>query len=194
MLKRFHTKLKRPMIVIQPGEYYVTDEDVVIATVLGSCISVCLKDEANGIGGMNHFMLPGDFRSTTILKSQSARYGMYAMELVIGDIIKMGGDRNSLTAKFFGGGHVLASLPATENAVPKANIEFINSFLSMEGIKVLTSDVGGNHGRKLLYLPALGKAYVKRLVPGGDDQVAEIERRYKRSLKRESQEEEVTLF
>ncbi len=194
MLKRFHTKLKRPMIVIQPGEYYVTDKDVVIATVLGSCISVCLKDETNGIGGMNHFMLPGDFRMTNMLNSQNARYGMYAMELIIGDIIKMGGDRNNLTAKYFGGGHVLASLPATKNAVPKANIEFVASFLSMEGIKVLKSDVGGTHGRKLLYLPALGKAYVKRLVPSTDHEVASIERRYKTTLKREAQEEEVTLF
>jgi chemotaxis protein CheD len=194
MHKRFHTKLKRPMIVIQPGEYYVTKQDVVLATVLGSCISVCLKDEANGIGGMNHFMLPGKFQSNRMLESQSARYGMYAMELVIGDIIKMGGDRNHLTAKFFGGGHVLASLPVTENAVPKANIEFIKSFLTMEGIKVLKSDVGGNHGRKLLYLPVSGKAYVKRLVPSSADDVAAIERRYQNSLKRESRDEDLTLF
>jgi chemotaxis protein CheD len=194
MHKRYHSKLKRPMIIIQPGEYYVTKQDVVISTVLGSCISVCLKDEANGIGGMNHFMLPGNFQQSRMLESPSARYGMYAMELVIGDIIKMGGDRSNLTAKFFGGGHVLASLPATENAVPKANIAFINSFLTMEGIKVLKSDVGGNHGRKLLFLPASGKAYVKRLVPSSADDVAAIERRYKNSLKRESREEDLTLF
>mgnify|MGYP000480615016 CR=1 FL=1 len=194
MLKRFHSKLKRPMIVIQPGEYYVTNKDEVIATVLGSCISVCLKDEANGIGGMNHFMLPGDFRSSAMLSSPNARYGMYAMELVIGDIIKMGGDRRYLTAKFFGGGHVLTSLPETENAVPKANIEFVEAFLSMEGIKVLKSDVGGNHGRKLLYLPASGKAFLKRLIPSADHEVAAIESKYKSTLKRESQEEDVTLF
>lgn len=194
MIKRFHTKLNRQMIIIHPGEYYVTDKDEIIATVLGSCISVCIKDERSGIGGMNHFMLPGDFRMEDVFQSQSARYGMYAMELIMGDLIKLGGDRSNLTAKVFGGGHVLRSLPNTKNAVPKANIEFVKAFLSMEGIKVVKSDVGGMHGRKVLYLPALGKVFVKRLVSEADDQVAAREQRYEKSLKREVQEEDVTLF
>lgn len=182
------------MVVIQPGEYYVTEKDEVIATVLGSCISVCLKDETNGIGGMNHFMLPGDFRLADVLDSQSARYGMYAMELVIGDIIKMGGDRSNLTAKVFGGGHVLACLPNTSKAVPQANIDFVQSFLSMEGIKIINSDVGGQCGRKVLYVPVLGKAYVKRLAPLADDALAHRERSYEKSLQREASGEDVTLF
>jgi chemotaxis protein CheD len=182
------------MVVIQPGEYYVTDKDEIIATVLGSCISVCLKDEINGIGGMNHFMLPGDFRSIDVFDSQSGRYGMYAMELVIGDIIKLGGDRGGLTAKVFGGGHVLNSLPNTSQAVPQANIVFVRSFLAMEGIKIINSDVGGQCGRKVLYMPALGKAFIKRLAPLVDDRLADRERSYKKTLQREADEEDITLF
>jgi len=194
MLRRFHTKLKRPMVVIQPGEYYVTDKDEIIATVLGSCISVCIKDEKNGIGGMNHFMLPGDFRVDNVFESQSARYGMYAMELIMGDLIKLGGDRENLTAKVFGGGHVLSSVPRTKGAVPQANIEFIRAFLSMEGIKTLGSDVGGSHGRKVLFLAKSGKVFVKALVTAAENQVVARERRYQSGLRREVQDEDVTLF
>ena len=71
MFQRFHKKLGKPMVVIQPGEYYVTKKDEIIATVLGSCISVCIKDEKNQIAGMNHFMLPGDFAMEEVLISQS---------------------------------------------------------------------------------------------------------------------------
>ena len=87
MLKRYHQKLERHMVVLRPGEYYVTDQDEIIATVLGSCISVCVKDEKNQIAGMNHFMLPGDLRQSDDFTTHSARYGMYAMELLLGEII-----------------------------------------------------------------------------------------------------------
>jgi len=193
MLKRYHAQLKRPMVIIQPGEYYVTKEDEVIATVLGSCISVCIKDELHNIGGMNHFMLPGDFRVEDVFNSNSARYGMYAMEMILGDLLKLGGDRQKLTAKVFGGGHVL-NMANVRNSVPASNIQFVKAYLSMEGIQVLKSDVGGYHGRKVLYLPALGKVYVKHLVPDDDKKLAERERQYQRHLARESKEENVTIF
>ncbi|MBI4800761.1 MAG: chemoreceptor glutamine deamidase CheD [Desulfarculus sp.] len=193
MLKRYHAQLKRPMVIIQPGEYYVTKEDEVIATVLGSCISVCVKDELHNIGGMNHFMLPGDFRVEDVFNSNSARYGMYAMEMILGDILKLGGDRQKLTAKVFGGGHVL-NVATSKNSVPAANIQFVKAYLSMEGIQVIKSDVGGYHGRKVLYLPQLGKVYVKHLVPDDDSKLAERERQYQKHLARETKEESVTIF
>jgi len=194
MVKRFHKQLKRPMVIIQPGEYYVTDQDIVIATVLGSCISVCIRDEKLKLGGMNHFMLPGDFRLDDVFNSQSARYGMYAMELIMGDIIKLGSDRKNLTAKVFGGGHVLNSVPHTQDAVPAANIQFVKSFLSMEGIRVVSSDVGGSYGRKVLFLPKTGKVFVKTLVPEAASKLAVREQRYQKTLRRETKEEDVTLF
>lgn len=193
MLKRYHAQLKRPMVIIQPGEYYVTKQDEVIATVLGSCISVCVKDELHNIGGMNHFMLPGDFRVEDVFNSNSARYGMYAMEMILGDILKLGGDRQQLTAKVFGGGHVL-NVATSKNSVPAANIQFVKAYLSMEGIQVIKSDVGGYHGRKVLYLPHLGKVYVKHLVPDDDSKLAERERQYQKHLARETKEESVTIF
>ena len=194
MYKRFHAKLNRPMIIIQPGEYYVTKEDEIIATVLGSCISVCLKDEKNNIAGMNHFMLPGDFRMDDVFGSQSARYGMYAMEMVMGDLIKLGGDRSNLTAKVFGGGHVLHAINPNSDSVPSSNIQFIKAFLSMEGIPILKSDLGGRHGRKVLYLPRMGKVYVKPLIPEADTRLAARERQYETSLRREVKDEDLTLF
>ena len=194
MLKRFHPKLKKPMVVIQPGEYYVTKEDEVIATVLGSCISVCLKDERSGIAGMNHFMLPGDFRQADVFQSQSARYGMYAMELIVGDILKMGGGKEKLTAKVFGGGHVLASVAQSSVRVPDNNIEFVEAFLSMEGIEILKQDVGGVSGRQVLYLARSGKAFVRKLGEDKAKTVLDRERKYRSSLQREVRDEDLTLF
>ena len=182
------------MVVLRPGEYYVTDQDEIIATVLGSCISVCVKDEKNQIAGMNHFMLPGDLRQSDDFTTHSARYGMYAMELLLGEIIKLGGDREHLTAKVFGGGHVLQSVAKTIKNVPDSNIKFARAFLDMEGIKVLKSDVGGRLGRKILYLPRLGKVFVKKLVPEAEPDLARREVRYHSRLKRESESEGLTLF
>lgn len=193
MLRRHHKQLNREMVVIQPGEYYVTDRDEVIATLLGSCISVCLRDADSKIGGMNHFMLPGDFTKKDVFSSNSGRYGMYAMELLIGDILKMGGGRN-LRAKVFGGAHVLNSVPHSARTVPQANIEFIKSFLSMEGIPVDSSNVGGRYGRKVLYLPRGGKAYVKQLIPEDTAKLAKKEQKYERHIERETKDQDLTLF
>lgn len=193
MVRRHHKQLDREMVVIQPGEYYVTDKDEVIATLLGSCISVCLRDNDTKIGGMNHFMLPGDFSKKEIFSSNSGRYGMYAMELLIGDILKMGGGRN-LSAKVFGGAHVLHAVPNTARTVPQANIEFIKSFLSMEGIPVENSNVGGRYGRKVLYLPRNGKAYVKKLISEETRRLAAKEGKYESHISREVKKQDLTLF
>jgi chemotaxis protein CheD len=194
MYQRYHKELARPMVVIQPGEYYVTDKDEVIATVLGSCISVCIKDEKNHIAGMNHFMLPGDFAVEEVLFSQSGRYGMYAMELIMGDLIKLGGNRENLSAKVFGGGHVLSSVHDSAQSIPVSNIRFVKAFLAMEGIKVISSDVGGNHGRKVLYLPRTGQVFVKKIKPQESDQVVRRENELQRNIKRESGQDGLTLF
>lgn len=181
------------MTIIQPGEFYVTKKDEVIGTVLGSCISVCLRDSQAGVGGMNHFMLPGDFRVEDIFNSQSARYGMYAMELLLGELIKIGGGREHLSAKVFGGGHVLSSVSNARGSVPQSNIEFVKAFLSMEGIPVLSSDVGGVHGRKVLFLPKTGQVFVKKLVPEAEAKVIATEEKFKRAISL-PKSEEVTLF
>jgi len=112
----------------------------------------------------------------------------------MGDIIKLGGDRSSLTAKVFGAGHVLTSVTLSKSSVPSTNIQFIKAFLSMEGITILKSDVGGYHGRKVLFVPHLNKVFVKRLVPEDDSALAAREKSYQSHLRREVKEEDLVLF
>jgi chemotaxis protein CheD len=168
MVKRFNAKLNLPMVTIQPGEYYLTRRDEVIATVLGSCISVCLRDHKNQVGGMNHFLLPGNDGSKARPDHRNPRYGRYAMELILYQMIKLGSRRRNLTAQVYGGGHVLQSVPMGAETVPQANIEFTMSFLNSQGIRVVESDVGGRMGREVQYLPRSGKVYLrylKELIP-----------------------------
>jgi chemotaxis protein CheD len=96
------SQFSQPVTIIHPGEYLATEDDIIIATVLGSCISVALRDEDRRVGGLNHFMLPGESYSRTHFESQSANYGMYAMELLINDLLKLGCRKNRLRAKVFG--------------------------------------------------------------------------------------------
>lgn len=185
------------MVIIYPGEFYVSDTDI-IATVLGSCISVCIKDKKTGIAGMNHFMLPGDVRSEEIFLSESSKYGMFAMEQLINEIIKNNGSKKNFEAKVFGGGHVL-NFRKTDGNVPESNIEFVQSFLNMEQIKIVKQDVGGYTGRKILFFSDTSKVLLKRLQPTVDSKIIEAERRYKTELFKEQEKiksvgGELTLF
>ena len=143
---------------------------------------------------MNHFMLPGDFRQADVFQSQSARYGMYAMELIVGDLLKLGGGKEKLTAKVFGGGHVLASVAQSSTSVPDNNIAFVEAFLSMEGIEILKQDVGGINGRQVLYMARSGRAFVRKLGVEKARTVLDRERKYRSSLQREVRDEDLTLF
>ena len=154
-------KFKQNVKIINIGEYYATGKQEGIATVLGSCISACIFEEGGGIGGMNHFLVPGDFRDEEIFLSPVARYGMFAMELLMGELIKLNVDRHRLKAKVFGG----ADMPHTSssNSVGQNNIRFIKTFLKMEGIPIVSSDLGGTAARKLFFFPQSGKVMVKRI-------------------------------
>lgn len=180
MYKRYSDKFKRNIIIIYPGEYYVSSEDI-IATVLGSCIAVCIKDKKTGIAGMNHFMLPGDVRSEDIFLSASAKYGMFAMEQLLNDMIKKNGSKKDFEAKVFGGGHVL-NFRKTDGNVPESNIEFVRAFLNMEQISIVNQDVGGYTGRKILYFPDTSKVLLKRLTSTVDSQLIKAEQSYKTKL------------
>ena len=140
MYKRYSEKFKRNMVIIYPGEFYVSDRDI-IATVLGSCISVCIKDKKTGLAGMNHFMLPGDARSEDMFLSASAKYGMFAMEQLINEMIKKKGSKKDFEAKVFGGGHVL-NFRKSDGNVPEANIDFVRAFLRMEQVAVVKGRCG----------------------------------------------------
>ena len=193
MEERFHHKLKKPMTVLNPGEHFACRDDRILATLLGSCVAVCLKDEETGVCGMNHFMLPGDFRNMDIFANATGRYGMFAMELLIGEMIKQGGRREKLTAKIFGGGHVL-NLGFREASVSESNVKFVKAFLSMEGIKIIGQDVGGHQGRKLLFFTQNGDVYVRKLASTAQAKVVKAEKAYQSRLAREQPKSGVTIF
>jgi len=146
------THLYRKIHVIQ-GEYRVVDKpDVVLATILGSCVAACLRDPEALVGGMNHFLLPGDFSGT---KSDDAeRYGVHLMELLVNGLLKRGARRERLEGKLFGGARMLDGLPD----IGARNASFARKFLNNEGIKLIAEDLGGARGRRLEYFPLSGRA------------------------------------
>lgn len=152
---------EREAVKILPGEYFVTPRDILIVTVLGSCVSVCLRDRQSGIGGMNHFMLPGNSEEGFGPVSSSARYGVYAMELLINQLLKLGARRHQLEAKVFGGGCVLRGI--TANNVGQRNVDFALDYLHTEGIELLAEDLLDIYPRKVYFFPASGRVLVKKL-------------------------------
>lgn len=157
-------------VKVLPGEYYVSNEDLVIMTVLGSCIAACIWDGKARAGGMNHFMLPdGDGADG------SGRYGSYAMELLINEMLKLGARRETMQAKIFGGGQVMAGF--TTMNVGERNTKFVLDYLATERIPVVSQDVLDIHPRKVCFFPVSGKALVKRLAHSHPETLAVEERR-----------------
>jgi chemotaxis protein CheD len=143
----------RRMHVIQ-GEWKVSnDPTVVLSTVLGSCIAACLRDPVLGVGGMNHFLLPGS-AETMAQGGDVSRYGVHLMELLINGLLKQGARRDRLEAKIFGGAKTIA----TFSNVGQQNAEFATKFLKDEGINLVGSSTGGDAGRKLEFWPVSGRA------------------------------------
>ncbi len=169
--------LAMPVARLLPGEYYVTRHEEAIFTVLGSCVSACVRDQVLGIGGMNHFMLPIDRTGGSSgwadnLVSSATRYGNVAMERLINDIMSLGGQRENLEFKVIGGGKVLDM--ALD--VGARNSEFVRHFLKTEGFKITAEDLGDSFARKLFYSPKTGKVRVKRLTSTVNRAVFERER------------------
>jgi chemotaxis protein CheD len=152
----YDAHFKNDAVKILPGEYFVYHEDMLILTTLGSCIAACLWDRNARIGGMNHFMLPEG-------AGDSGRYGSYAMELLINEMMKRGASRGSMEAKVFGGGQVISGMNTMN--VGERNTAFVMDYLKTERIPVLSKDVLDVYPRKVCFLPASGKAMVKRLAP-----------------------------
>lgn len=169
---------------ILPGEYYVTSNQEVVTTVLGSCISVCVYDPVNLIGGMNHFMLPSGNSDNDIM-SQSFRYGDVAMEKLVNVILRHGGNKAELIFKAFGGGQIIKNM----TSIGQRNISFLHKFMTMEGYKLSASDLGGPHPRKVVFNPLDGKVKLKRLQHMHNDTILQRENRYETEI---SRQEEVT--
>lgn len=178
-------------VKILPGEYFVTARDLVIVTVLGSCVSACIRDREKNIGGMNHFML-ADCATCGDLLSASARYGAFAMEILINHLLKLGARRGALEAKVFGGGRVMASLSSSQ--VGDKNARFVRHYLKNEGIPLVAEDLLDIHPRKVYYFPASGRVLVKKLVRVHNETIALREREYAESLQAGSVAGDVELF
>lgn len=157
-------------VKVLPGEYFVANEDLVIMTVLGSCISACLWDGKVRAGGMNHFMLPDGDSADGF-----GRYGSYAMELLINEMLKKGARRESMQAKVFGGAQVMAGF--TTMNVGERNTKFVLDYLATERIPVVSQDVLDIHPRKVCFFPVTGKALVKRLAHSHPETLAVEERK-----------------
>nr|WP_314629413.1 chemoreceptor glutamine deamidase CheD [uncultured Noviherbaspirillum sp.] len=177
---------------ILPGEYYCTFKDMLIVTVLGSCVSACIRDRVSGIGGMNHFMLPDGGDVSNPLISASARYGTYAMEVLINELLKSGARRENLEAKVFGGGNVLRGLTALN--VGERNAAFVRAYLKAEGIRVLAEDLNDIFPRKVYFFPRTGRVLVKKLRELNNNTLVNREQDYASRLAGKEIGGEVDLF
>ncbi len=175
---------------VLPGEYYVTQRDMLLVTVLGSCVTACIRDSESGIGGINHFMLPEE--AGRALTSTSARYGTYAMEILINHLQKLGARRNRMEAKVFGGGAVLESLVSSN--VGTRNAEFVLNYLSIEKIPVIAKDLLDSYPRKVYFFPKSGRVMVRKLHRVHNDTLFTREKEYRSRLGDSKLEGDVELF
>lgn len=175
---------------ILPGEYFVTDQAMLLVTVLGSCVAACIRDTDSGIGGMNHFMLPDD-RGRDVVGA-SARYGTYAMEILINHLLKMGARKNRLEAKVFGGGAVLACLSSSN--VGAKNAEFVLNYLKTEKIPIVAKDLLDSYPRKVYYFPETGRVMLKKLHRVHNETLFNRELDYKNRLAGTKMEGDIELF
>ncbi|MBL4798550.1 MAG: chemoreceptor glutamine deamidase CheD [Oleispira sp.] len=173
---------------ILPGELYVSTHGEMISTVLGSCISVCIRDKNKGIGGMNHFMLPQDSEFSSERwgdnpATSASRYGNWAMEYLINAILKRGGEKKNFEVKIFGGGQMMAKM----TDIGQKNILFVYKYLSDEQLKIEASDVGDVFARKVLYFPDTGNVKLRRIKDVKNDTIIRRELAYEKYVSVDNQ-------
>ncbi len=183
-----HTGMSTAKIL--PGEFYVTAHNEAITTILGSCISACVRDKNAGLGGMNHFMLPINNSASSLQQANAARYGNFAMEKMINDILRNGGTRQNLEIKIFGGGRVMKGV----TDIGRKNIDFVKAYIRVEELKLLSEDVGGKLPRKVMYFPKTGKVKLKKLIKQHNDTVLTRDASYFDKITHQPTEGEIELF
>ena len=188
----YDTTFKCDAAKLLPGEYYYTDKEMVIVTVLGSCVSACIRDRIKGIGGMNHFMLPDPGGDADSPVSPSMRYGTYAMEILINDLLKAGAKRENLEAKVFGGGNVLKGFNSIN--VGERNAQFVRDYLRAERMRIVAEDLNDVHPRKVYFFPRTGKVLVRKIKELRNTTLAQREAEYASRLKINTMCGEIDLF
>jgi len=180
---------------ILPGEFYVSTNNELITTVLGSCISACIRDVKFGVGGMNHFMLPLGCEIEHSGKTHltgATRYGNFAMEMLINEIIKAGGNKKYMEVKLFGGGRVLSNMSTID--IGQKNINFVHEYLNEEGLNVASEDTGDIYPRKILYYPESGRVRMKKLHNVHNDTIRNREENYRKRIDTKPVESDIELF
>lgn len=193
-MRRYRNAAGQIVVKLLPGGCYVTSKDEVLDTVLGSCVSACIRNPRLRIGGMNHFMLPRPsghgYDTWGSLASRATRYGSASMEQLINRILRAGGTRAELEVKIFGGGRVLSSLSDVGNL----NVTFVREFLRQEGLRVVSEDVGDTCPRHVQYFPMSGRVRVKYLTARHSADVGSHEQSYLKGLERAPLAGEIDLF
>ncbi len=180
----------RTVIKLGPGDHATSNApETLFLTVLGSCVSACIRDPVAGVGGMNHFMLPESPDGRWGRAAFSLRYGNYAMERLINDILTQGGRRDRLEVKAFGG----ARIGPDTSAIGHRNADFIEQYVQAEGLRILASDLRKDCPRRLAYSPVSGRAFMVEL-PGEETLVARGEGAYGRTLRPNTAINDVELF
>lgn len=193
MADRRHIDRETGMHVIKlfSGDCFVTNQaNHMLVTILGSCVSACIRDPIAKVGGMNHFLLPDIHDSKNLGADEATRYGAFAMERLINEILKFGGLKTRLEVKVFGGGNVIAS----SALIGSKNVRFVKDFLSREGLRIIGEDLGGDYPRRIHYYPDTGKVMMRNLRRKEDMNIVEEEKRYASSLYQQPVEGDIDLF
>jgi len=166
MIRSDSNRFGKTLFILYPGDYFATGDDCLLATVAGSCVVVCLHDERRLIGGIGHFIVPGSIGTEGIVADEVAAQGITSMEHLIGDIVKLGGDRKSCRATLYGAGTFGGN--AVTGDVMGSNIKFLHEYFRLEKIPVAREDLGGNFRRKIFFSPRTGSSFRKFLVNNND--------------------------
>ena len=178
------------VVKIFSGDWYVsTHPNEMLVTILGSCVSACIRDPKAGVGGMNHFLLPGNDMMVAP-HSEAARYGLFAMESLLNEIFKAGGRKERLEIKVFGGGNVINN----SARIGSKNAAFIRQFLKVEGYRIASEDLEGDFPRRIHYLPDTGKVMLRKLRRKEDMVVVQEEAKFTRTITSKPVEGDIDLF
>lgn len=193
-IKRYYDQnMERTIVKLMTGDCYVTDDvNEMLVTILGSCVSVCVRDPIAMVGGMNHILLPGNKHTVSkkIDPGFATRFGAFAMEELINGVLKLGGKKERLEIKLFGGGNVINN----SAMIGTKNVKFVHEYLKNEGLKIVSEDVGGDRPRRIHYFPDTGKVMMRVLKRKEDMRIVEEEKKVKQQEEKQGDSVKVELF
>lgn len=189
--KYFDQRISSETVFVLPGYHFIqVNEDISISTLLGSCVAACIRDTVSGVGGLNHFLLPE--KADSAEDSQSSRYGVHAMEVLINDLLKTGAKKENLEAKIFGGANVIQTTAMEK--VGAQNGDFVRNYLDIEAIPILAEDLGGEQPRRIYFYPNTGRVSVLRIASTPAEEVKKAEIEMRREFRAKQKAGGVELF